>query len=249
MQRIVMGFLGNTFGNFIYQENNNSRENSTTQEEHLFNQLKPIKFIKKEEEISCPVCLEEFKDKEDIIELPCQHLFHKKCIGEWLKQNHSCPTCRKKLDINSSQGESSSSDNIDIFGNWINTFINSITNEISQDRVNDVIGARVTLYGIISEPGLNGQSAVIIDHHRDERYIVRLNNGRSISISIRNMTINRGIINENIINNINLIINTSSRESSILQMISNIMSPPLQFTSNYSQSYYPQSSYSIFNSW
>ena len=63
------------------------------------------------------------------------------------------------------------------------------------------------------------------------------------------MTINRGIINENIINNINLIINSSSRESSILQMISNIMSPPLQFTSNYSQSYYPQSSYSIFNSW
>ena len=55
MQRIVMGFLGNTFGNFIYQENNNSRENSTTQEEHLFNQLKPIKFIKKDSVNKLPI--------------------------------------------------------------------------------------------------------------------------------------------------------------------------------------------------
>ncbi|KAI8619116.1 hypothetical protein BC830DRAFT_1105716 [Chytriomyces sp. MP71] len=43
---------------------------------------------------SCPVCLEDFKELEVLRELPCQHLFHRRCIDAWLTRSNLCPTCR-----------------------------------------------------------------------------------------------------------------------------------------------------------
>lgn len=40
----------------------------------------------------CPICLED--TCEDSKELSCKHVFHDKCITEWLKKAHTCPTCR-----------------------------------------------------------------------------------------------------------------------------------------------------------
>ena len=33
------------------------------------------------------------KHKKAIL-LPCEHLFHQKCIKKWFKRNPSCPLCR-----------------------------------------------------------------------------------------------------------------------------------------------------------
>ena len=50
-----------------------------------------------ENEITCIICMEDFKNDEDVIYLPCQHLFHKDCIYEWFKINDFCPICKLKL--------------------------------------------------------------------------------------------------------------------------------------------------------
>ena len=46
-------------------------------------------------ELFCPICLEEYNDKETICKLNCNHIFHKECIKEWFKKNNNCPNCRK----------------------------------------------------------------------------------------------------------------------------------------------------------
>ena len=49
------------------------------------------------EKKNCVICLEEFKNKDKAIILPCIHLFHKNCIKNWLKKQNSCPICKFKL--------------------------------------------------------------------------------------------------------------------------------------------------------
>ena len=49
----------------------------------------------------CCICLESFKDlKEEDVKIICSniHLYHKKCIDEWLKNNDNCPMCKEKCN-------------------------------------------------------------------------------------------------------------------------------------------------------
>lgn len=46
----------------------------------------------------CSVCFDEFLLQEsEIRQLPCNHLFHEKCIFPWLRINGTCPVCRASL--------------------------------------------------------------------------------------------------------------------------------------------------------
>ncbi|XP_068644664.1 RING-H2 finger protein ATL79-like [Aristolochia californica] len=46
-------------------------------------------------ESSCAVCLCEFKDGEEVRDLPhCRHSFHVPCIDKWLHSRSTCPICR-----------------------------------------------------------------------------------------------------------------------------------------------------------
>eukprot|EP00752_Nemacystus_decipiens_P008319 g7436.t1 len=48
---------------------------------------------------SCIICFGDFTSGEELCRLPCLHLYHAKCIDEWLDgDNHRCcPLC--KLDL------------------------------------------------------------------------------------------------------------------------------------------------------
>ncbi|KAF7109530.1 hypothetical protein CFC21_109774 [Triticum aestivum] len=47
----------------------------------------------------CAVCLAEIKPKEVVKQLPaCTHLFHDRCIDEWLWSHRTCPVCRSPVD-------------------------------------------------------------------------------------------------------------------------------------------------------
>ncbi|GAB2216180.1 hypothetical protein Droror1_Dr00023949 [Drosera rotundifolia] len=47
------------------------------------------------EQEECAVCLEEFKMGENLVNLPCAHKFHSRCLVPWLDNNSHCPCCRK----------------------------------------------------------------------------------------------------------------------------------------------------------
>ena len=41
----------------------------------------------------CMICLEPLNN--EIAEVSCSHLFHYKCIKEWLSNNDRCPLCNE----------------------------------------------------------------------------------------------------------------------------------------------------------
>ncbi len=47
--------------------------------------------------MDCSICLDKLNTKT-IKMLPCNHLFHKKCINEWLKTSIQCPLCKTFLE-------------------------------------------------------------------------------------------------------------------------------------------------------
>uniref|UniRef100_A0A8C5TQ21 Ring finger protein 122 n=1 Tax=Malurus cyaneus samueli TaxID=2593467 RepID=A0A8C5TQ21_9PASS len=46
---------------------------------------------------TCAVCLEDFRMKEELGVLPCQHAFHRKCLLKWLEVRCVCPMCNKPM--------------------------------------------------------------------------------------------------------------------------------------------------------
>ena len=49
-----------------------------------------------ENNTGCPICLEEFSRGESVYELECRHIFHDRCILEWLKEHGKCAYCYKE---------------------------------------------------------------------------------------------------------------------------------------------------------
>ena len=53
---------------------------------------KDRKYLSIDEE--CTICL---SNNKNLIKLECSHVFHHKCINEWIKINPTCPICRRKV--------------------------------------------------------------------------------------------------------------------------------------------------------
>ena len=49
---------------------------------------------------SCVICLDKFTLNDPVIHFSCKHIFHAKCVKEWLLINGSCPICRNVVHIN-----------------------------------------------------------------------------------------------------------------------------------------------------
>mmetsp|Transcript_26308 Transcript_26308/g.32259 ORF Transcript_26308/g.32259 Transcript_26308/m.32259 type:complete len:672 (-) Transcript_26308:79-2094(-) len=46
----------------------------------------------------CVVCTEGIFENSTVQLLPtCKHMFHERCLTQWLRRNASCPTCRKRI--------------------------------------------------------------------------------------------------------------------------------------------------------
>ena len=46
---------------------------------------------------TCVVCLEQFTEKDEVVELKCRHIFHPACIGRWILKQKNCPTCKEAV--------------------------------------------------------------------------------------------------------------------------------------------------------
>ena len=45
----------------------------------------------------CVICLDDYKNGDEIIKIPCLHVFHSKCILEWFNNKNFCPICKFEL--------------------------------------------------------------------------------------------------------------------------------------------------------
>ncbi|KAH3767822.1 RING finger protein [Pelomyxa schiedti] len=45
----------------------------------------------------CNVCKDDFQLDEEVVMLPCKHLYHQDCIKPWLNMHNTCPSCRFEL--------------------------------------------------------------------------------------------------------------------------------------------------------
>ena len=91
------GLFGNLFNELL--QNLGNRENPT--DEEILNELPEtqIEDVNKldPEKKNCIICLEDFKNGDKAIILPCIHIFHNECIKNWLKTQNTCPICKYKL--------------------------------------------------------------------------------------------------------------------------------------------------------
>lgn len=64
--------------------------------------LLKVEVYKKHEildKILCSICTFDVVNGEEIIKIPCEHIFHHNCIVPWLQLHRNCPNCRRVLTI------------------------------------------------------------------------------------------------------------------------------------------------------
>lgn len=45
----------------------------------------------------CSICLEEYHDSDEVLLLPCSHLYHVPCIRAWFIHHNTCPLCKQSI--------------------------------------------------------------------------------------------------------------------------------------------------------
>ena len=81
---------------------------------------------------NCLICLENYENKNknynilfeeeysnEKIALPCQHIFHLKCISQWLLKDIFCPLCKSKFEINKEENGKINILNYSLNHKWI----------------------------------------------------------------------------------------------------------------------------------
>jgi hypothetical protein len=101
-------FLNNFRNNNIIYNNNNrnynnnnrinsNRNNYNRNNNNNNNNNNGISKYTKCDQKQCTICLELFKEGENIRRLECLHIYHINCIKNWLKNKDQCPVCKFKV--------------------------------------------------------------------------------------------------------------------------------------------------------
>lgn len=62
---------------------------------------------------TCQICLEDWPDVSgDILLTPCLHVFHEKCLRDWVSRSTDCPSCRWDMSKSGDQGRPATSHDI-----------------------------------------------------------------------------------------------------------------------------------------
>ncbi len=68
--------------------------------------LVPVRGIEED----CVICMERSKRNDKMARLQCGHVFHCKCLQEWLGGSHTCPLCRADLRTNMTERDAGDDD-------------------------------------------------------------------------------------------------------------------------------------------
>ncbi|CAD8149762.1 unnamed protein product [Paramecium pentaurelia] len=88
-----LNFLALLTENLILQEDQQQGAS-----ESQINSLREHVVSMNDQQQTCYICQEDFKNEEVELEMSCSHNFHKDCLTQWLKINNSCPVCRAKIN-------------------------------------------------------------------------------------------------------------------------------------------------------
>lgn len=85
----LMNIIDNT------DDNEEGQEDTEILTEEEFNHLEVIKTDKSHVDCECSICIDNFSEDQEVIKLPCNHIFHLNCIKSHLTSyNNKCPLCR-----------------------------------------------------------------------------------------------------------------------------------------------------------
>lgn len=94
---IYPNLLFSTLMNIIDNTNDNDEVEEDTEilTEEEFNQLEVVKVDNSNVDNECSICIDNFSEGQEVIKLPCNHIFHFNCIKSHLRNyNNKCPLCR-----------------------------------------------------------------------------------------------------------------------------------------------------------
>ena len=77
--------------NIIYMNKQNHPADKQLIKKLSVNKIKDIKNLTIK---NCSICLENFKNGDNFIALPCIHIFHPECIINWMNTKNICPLCK-----------------------------------------------------------------------------------------------------------------------------------------------------------
>lgn len=60
---------------------------------------------KDDEDPQCSICLGEYEEGEELVCLPCKHMYHEDCVSSWCSNHTRCPLCN--FDLESVAGDTS----------------------------------------------------------------------------------------------------------------------------------------------
>ena len=83
----------------------------------------------------CPISLEDFKEGDELVELPCKHMFLKENITKWFENKSSCPVCREKINV--SDQHQNQNQNQAVVRNILDETINNITQILLENDIDD----------------------------------------------------------------------------------------------------------------
>ena len=61
---------------------------------------KCFKKKKDEQDNECSICCLPIENRQQYLNLKCKHVYHKRCLQEWLRKNNRCPLCRSDIREN-----------------------------------------------------------------------------------------------------------------------------------------------------
>lgn len=97
-----------TTGDYVYSQTELDRVITELMEQHQGNApppapkevLEKLPKVKVEEQRvidgeDCAVCKDELIIGEEVVQLPCKHVYHELCVKKWLEVHDTCPVCRR----------------------------------------------------------------------------------------------------------------------------------------------------------
>ena len=87
------------FSDLSLPQNYRFKPRNREKTKNIKNKLTKTKFIKSlnKDKDCCIICLQEFRNGQNIYKLQCDHIFHIRCLNKEIKYRQKCPMCRKKF--------------------------------------------------------------------------------------------------------------------------------------------------------